>query len=180
MKIIREDSIAVLVDIQEKFVPHINEVEILLQNVNKITEGFNVLGIPIVLTEQNSAKLGHTVNSIQSVLLNYDPIDKLCFSCVQNDTFLTKIKNTGKNQIILAGIETHICVLQTAIDLLELDHQVYVLEDCVSSRTQANKINGLNRIRQHGGVITCIESVLFEICGEAGTDEFRKISAIIK
>jgi len=180
MKIKRDDAFFLFIDIQEKFIPHIHKSSELLKQISILIQGVETLKIPYIVSEQNPDKLGQTENSISRLMQQYSPFHKMCFSCAENDSLLQKIKESGRNSIILCGIEAHICVLQTAMDLIDLGFKVYVLEDGVSSRTEFHKQNGLNRIRQHSGIITNIESVLFELCGIAGTDEFRLVSKLIK
>jgi len=180
MRLKRENAIACIIDVQEKFIPHIHESALLLKNTGTIIQGLQALDIPVILTEQNPSKLGNTMPDLKNLIKDYQPVEKMCFSCVEHLPFEQQLAASGRRQVILAGIETHICVLQTALDLIHSGYQVFVVEDCVSSRKEYTKTNALERMRQAGAVITCYESVLFELCGIAGTDEFRAVSALVK
>lgn len=180
MRIQKNDTLALVIDFQERLYPLIDSHEQLTRNVPLLLEGLGVLGIPVVLTEQYRKGLGPTVPFLAEKLPGVEPLEKLSFSCCDEPSMMERIERSGKRTIVLCGIETHICVLQTAIDLVERGYHPVVVADCVSSRTACNKQIGLERMKQEGVRITSYESVLFELCRVAGTDVFKAISKLVK
>lgn len=180
MRIKRENTVAVVIDVQQKLFPFIYENEKLTNNIIRLVNGLKVLGIEILVTEQYSKGLGNTILQIQEALGEFKHIEKMCFSCYGDDEFVKQLKHTGRKNVILCGIESHVCVLQTAIDLLDADFNVALIEDCVSSRNPNDKKIAVERIRQEGAIISTYESILFELCMVSGTDEFKAISKIVK
>lgn len=180
MRIVLEDTVAVCVDIQEKFTKIIYKFGEILKNSQILIDGLNVLEVPILLTEQYPKGLGYTISEIKDHLYEYNPIEKLAFSCCGSDTFCKVLKKSGKKNVIVFGIETHVCVLQTALDLIEMGYQSVLIEDCVSSRKKSDRKTALNRMRQEGAIITSSESILFELSKAAGTDKFKQISNLVK
>lgn len=181
MRILKEETIAVIVDIQEKLFPHIYDNEKLLNNSLKLISGLQILDIPLIITEQYTKGLGKTLESIINQLQNsYQPIEKIDFSCYGSDDFSDLIKKHNKKNIIVFGIETHVCVLQTTLDLLENGYKPIVIEDCVSSRKLNDKNIAIERMRQEGAIISSLESILFELCRKAGNDTFKSISKLVK
>jgi nicotinamidase-related amidase len=180
MRIHPEDSAAVVVDIQERLLPHIFQWEQTLQNCLKLIEGLQVLSVPVVVTQQYTKGLGPTDPSIVNRISRFSYIEKNTFSCCGEPAFTEKLSSLGKKSIILCGIETHVCVLQTCIDLLESGYIPVVVEDCVSSRKPNDKLIAISRMRQEGARITTLESLLFELTRCAGTDTFKSISRLVK
>lgn len=173
---------ALIVDIQEKLVPVIYNSEELIANTIKLIKGLNELDVPIIISQQYTKGLGMTVPEIldacgEDVSFYYD---KLSFSCAQDETILSAIKACNKKNIIICGMEAHICVLQTVIDLIMLGYNVILIEDCISSRREADKHTGIKRAYAEGAIPASYESLLFELMQCAGTESFKKISAIIK
>lgn len=180
MRIKRKNSIAVIIDMQEKIFPVISENSILEDKLRRFIQGLKVLGVDIIVTEQYSKGLGSTIKSIQDVLVDYSPLEKMSFSCCGIDTFEKRLKESGKNTVLITGIETHVCVLQTVLDLLDKGYIVVVIEDCVSSRNLNDKRVAIERMRDEGAIITVYESILFEMLELSGTEEFKTISRIVK
>jgi isochorismate hydrolase len=181
LRILNDAAVAVIIDIQEKLFPHIYANEQLAENCRKLISGLLVLEVPLLVTEQYTAGLGPTITPLQEILSeSYVPVEKLAFSCCGAPDFMNKLKLSGKNSVILMGIETHVCVLQTALDLLENGFVPVIVEDCVSSRKTADKQIAIERMRSEGCVITSLESILLELCRAAGTDKFKAISRLIK
>lgn len=181
MRILKEDTLAVIVDIQERLFPHISEHEKLLENSLKLISGLQTLEVPLVITEQYTKGLGKTLEPIVTKLENsYQPIEKIDFSCYGSNDFADLIKNHGKKNIIVFGMETHVCVLQTTLDLIEHGYNPIVIEDCVSSRNLNDKNIAIHRMRQEGAIISSLESILFELCRKAGSDTFKAISKLVK
>ncbi|GIW22234.1 MAG: hydrolase [Candidatus Sericytochromatia bacterium] len=181
MRIKSEDSLLLIIDIQEKLFPHISNNKILLENVIKLIKGIKILKLPILITEQYTKGLGFTLDEIKQELdLEYKPFEKMAFSCCKEDIFFQKLKDLNKKNIVICGIETHVCVLQTCIDLLENGFNPIIVEDCVSSRKENDKKIAINRMNNEGSLITTYESILLELCVKSGTDIFKSISKIIK
>lgn len=181
MRIRKENTSAVLIDIQEKLFPHINNHEELLERTIILIKGLDILGVPITVTEQYTKGLGHTLSEVQEALAeSYKPIEKMSFSCCGSDEFNKRQEGAGHSTIILFGIETHVCVLQTALDLLEKGVCPVIPEDAVSSRKLSDKTIAIERLRQEGARITTVESLLFELCVVSGTDRFKAISKLVK
>jgi nicotinamidase-related amidase len=181
MRILAEDTMALIVDYQEKLVPVIDRGEELLQHTQILMKGLQVLGIPMLVTQQYTKGIGMTVSQLTEILggdFSYE--DKLTFSCAQDETILAKIKASGKMNIIVCGIEAHICVLQTVIDLISMGYHVILVEDCVGSRRENDRIVGIKRALIEGAFPTTYEAILFELTRVANTDAFKEISRLIK
>jgi isochorismate hydrolase len=180
MRILRENSIGLFIDIQDRLFPHMLDMEQVEQNLIALTTAFKVLEIPYLVTEQYTKGLGSTIQLLRIALGEYETIEKTTFSCCDEPVFMDAISAAGRKNIILCGIETHVCVLQTAIDLLEAGYQPVVIEDCVSSRKLSDKITAIERMRQEGVTITSLESILFELTRNSGTETFKAISKLVK
>jgi nicotinamidase-related amidase len=181
MRILKEDTVAITVDIQSKLFPSIYDNEKIERNCIKLINGLKIFEIPLIVTEQYVKGLGETIPSIKDALKeDYNPIEKMAFSCCQSKDIMKFIKDFNKTHVILFGIETHVCVMQTALDLLGLGITPVIVEDCVSSRNPNDKKMAIKRLRQDGAIITTLESLLFEICQESGTDEFKQLLKVVK
>ncbi len=180
MRILKEQTVAALIDVQEKLAPHIHNMEAVIKRQEILVQGLQVLGVPVMVTEQYTKGLGVTVPELKSVLADYAPIEKMAFSCCDDPHFLEPLKDSGRKSVILFGIEAHVCVLQTTLDLLEAGYRPVVIEDCVSSRKESDKLTALRRMQQAGAIISTSESVLFELCRVSGTESFKQISKLFK
>lgn len=180
MRINRDESTGIVIDIQERLYPHMYRKDELLHNCLRLLEGFRILGIPVLRTEQYPKGLGTTLEPIKRLVQPDHPIEKISFSCCDEAAFRSELERTGRKTVILCGIETHVCILQTAVDLLEADYRPVVVTDCVSSRKEEDRLIALERMRTEGAVLTTCESVLFELARYAGTDEFKAISRLVK
>lgn len=180
MRILRENTIGLFIDIQDRLFPHMLDMEQVEQNLITLTAALKVLEIPFLVTEQYTKGLGFTIQLLRIALGEYQAIEKTTFSCCDEPAFMNAISTGGKKNILLCGIETHVCVLQTAIDLLETGYQPVVIEDCVSSRKLSDKNTAIERMRQEGVIITSLESVLFELTRNSGTEIFKAISKLVK
>jgi nicotinamidase-related amidase len=180
MRILKDNTAAVIIDIQEKLFPHMNNKDILEENTIKLINGLNTLNIPLIITEQYPKGLGTTTEKIKEQIKKGSYIDKISFSCCDEPNFMDKLNSLNKKFIILAGIETHVCVLQTAIDLISNNFLPVIIENCTSSRKALDKNTAIKRIYSEGAVISTYESLLFELCRFAGTEIFKKLSKIIK
>jgi nicotinamidase-related amidase len=175
-----ENVALLIVDIQGNLAQSMHGKELLFKSVQKLIKGIQVLGIPILWTEQNPQGLGPTIPEIAYILSSIQPISKMSFSCCQNDRFMQALKALNRNQVLIAGIETHICVYQTAVDLANLGYEVQVVTDAVSSRNMENKEIGLQRMRDSGVSLTSVETALFELLKVAEGEQFKNILKIVK
>jgi nicotinamidase-related amidase len=157
-----------------------NEKEKLVENLQKLIKGERALGVPIILTEQNPAGLGDTVPEIAELVPDVKPIPKFCFSCCGEEDFMQIMKALDRKQVLLTGIETHVCVYQTAVELVNAGYEVQIVADCVSSRTPLNSEIGLKKASEAGASITSVETALFELLKIARGDTFKEISRIVK
>jgi nicotinamidase-related amidase len=180
MRILLNETAAVIIDIQEKLLPHIFENGKILHNNLKLIDGLEVLSVPLFVTQQYTRGLGPTVPSIAQKFPTFSYIEKVSFSCYDQPDFEEKMKNSGKSNIILSGIETHVCILQTCLDLLSAGFKPVIVEDCVSSRNPDDNKVAIKRMRQEGAIITTLESILFELTRTAGNELFKTISKIVK
>ncbi len=176
----KTDSVLVVIDIQEKLVPAMDQRENVYVNCNHLLEATKLLDVPVVVTEQYPRGLGPTVNEIKENIPDYTPLEKVTFDCCKGDGFLEKISSLNKKQIIVTGMETHICVLQTCLSLIKEGYTVHLVGDAVCSRKKNDFKTARELIRDAGGVITCTETVLFQLLEKAGTPEFKNISKRIK
>ncbi len=181
MRILAEDTMALIVDFQERLVPAIHNNEELLHNTEILIKGLKILNIPMVVTQQYTKGIGMTVSSLaKAVGEDFNYFDKVAFSCAGDETVSRKIAAAGKSNIIICGIEAHICVLQTAVDLIDKGYNVILVEDCVGSRRDSDRQAGIRRALKEGAVPATYESILFELTRIAKTDVFKQISALIK
>ncbi|MCA1793055.1 MAG: hydrolase [Desulfobacteraceae bacterium] len=175
-----DNTVMLLVDVQGQLAQVMHEKEKLFQSLEILIKGMNILEVPILWMEQIPAKLGPTVDEIRPLLAKTSPIEKDSFSCCREPAFMEKFDALSRNQVLITGIETHICVFQTGYELLNKGYEVQVVSDCVSSRTRENKEVGLQRIRHSGAQITSVEMVFFELMRRAKGDHFRQIVKLIK
>jgi nicotinamidase-related amidase len=180
VKLERSQTALVVVDVQEAFRPVVIEFDRVSHNVAVLIEGARILGVPVIATEQYPKGLGRTVPEVARQLDGIDPIEKLCFSAAGAEEFSKRLEASGRDQILLCGIESHVCVNQTAEDLLAGDHEVHVVQDAVSSRSDENRRLGLHKMEHAGAVITSVETALFELLGAAGTADFKEIQKLVK
>lgn len=180
-KILRRKNTALLIiDIQERILGVMQNPEGVVTNTVKLINGFKILNTPIYYTEQYPKGLGETEATIKNALGEAEAIQKLSFSCSGAGNLFEELKEKGITQIAITGIETHVCVQQTVLDLLANDFQVDLAADAVSSRNSFNYETALNRMRQNGAEITTTEAILFELLEVCGTEEFKQISKIVK
>ncbi|WP_129600532.1 hydrolase [Anaerophilus nitritogenes] len=180
MRILKDNTIAVIIDMQERLLPHMENKNNLLQNFKTLIQGLHALNIPMIVSEQYPKGLGSTVEEISQILGDCTNIEKMSFSCFDEVKLQQQIDYMNKEWIIIAGIESHICVLQTVIDLIDNGYVPVVVEDCISSRKENDKKIAIERMRQMGAIITTTESILFELCRFATTDAFKVISKLVK
>ncbi len=176
-KLTRQDTILLVIDVQDRLRPHMNKKEDLVDNIKKLIKSFNIMGIPMILTEQYPKGLGKTIKEIKDELKNYEYIEKICFDCFDNGGFAKKIK--AKN-LVICGIETHVCVLQTVLSALSRKFDTYVVADAVSSRKQFDYEIAIRRMENIGAKLTTTEMIIFQLLRKAGTPEFKEVQKIIK
>ncbi len=180
MRILKQEAIGVVIDIQERLFLHIHEHEQLTHNCQILIQGLQALQVPLLVTQQYTKGLGETIEPLKTLLAQNECIEKSAFSCCDDEGFSNQLDATGKKNVILLGIETHVCLLQTVLDLKAKGFQPIVVEDCVSSRKAADKATAIERMRQEGAIITSYESILFELARYSGTPEFKQISKLVK
>lgn len=180
MRIKAEDTMALIVDYQESLMKVMYQAEELEKNASTLIKGLKILDIPMIITQQYTKGLGNSVASVYEAAETEDYMDKLTFSCYKDEQIKAAVDNSGKKNVIICGIETHICVLQTCIDLKAAGYQPILVTDCISSRKKSDKETGIQRAIQEGVLVTCYESILFELLEKAGGDTFKKISKLIK
>ena len=166
----------VVVDVQEAFRPAVLDFDRVAAGAATLVRGARILDLPVIVTQQYPKGLGATVPELAEHLDGIEPIDKVCFSAAAADGFDLQ----GRDQALICGIESHVCVSQTAHDLLDRGVQVHVARDAVTSRTEENRELGLHKMEGAGAVVTSVETALFELLGEAGTDAFKQVQALVK
>ncbi len=178
----KEDTSFVVVDVQERLMGAMPEdiTETNLKNMKILLEAAKVLGIPVTVTEQYPKGLGPTIDEIKDSVDNFAPVEKVVFSCARSPEFESAIKDIGRGSVLLCGVETHVCVLQTAIDMVNKGYTVYVPADAVISRRELDWEKGINLIEKAGAVVGTTEAFLFQLLETAGTDEFKQISRLVR
>jgi len=170
----REHATLLVVDVQEKLAPAVHDADGLLARLRWLIGASHDLGLPILFSEQYPRGLGHTVPALLEVVPGARTVEKLHFSCVAGDGLPDSLMQ--RDQVIVCGMETHVCILQTVLDLLDEDKEVFVVSDAVSSRREADHQAGLARMRDAGAHLVTREMVLFELLHQSGTDEFKAAS----
>lgn len=174
------NSMVLMIDIQEKLVKATN-AETEAENARKMIEAANLLGLPVLVSEQYPKGLGSTVSSIsENLSANTKIIEKSAFSLLKEENALETVKSYGKNQIILFGIETHICVLQTAIELIKNGFEVYLIKNASKSRQESEHLAGIDAMKENGAKIVTLEIALFELLETSKHPQFKQIQALIK
>ncbi len=173
-------TVLVVIDIQEKFQDLIYRMDMVLDGTTRLVRFCQELDIPVLVTEHYSKGLGATVDRIQDLFTPHRPIEKIHFSCAGNEAFSQALADTGRDQVVLCGIETHVCVYQTARDLLREGKQVAVAADAVSSCAKANHKLGLRCLREIGAQTPGVQMLMFDILARAGTSEFKKVAPLLR
>jgi len=180
-KLLKPQTTALLIiDIQERILPVINNYQRVVDGTLKLIKGFKVLGLPIFYTEQYPKGLGPTVQSITEALGDIKPFDKMSFSCSGAVNLFDELRSKNLLQVVVCGIEAHVCVQQTVLDLSENGFQINLAADAVSSRKEIDYSVALERMRHHGIEVSTTESILFELLNICGTSQFKDISKIVK
>lgn len=181
MKLLDEkDSLLLVIDIQERLVASLDK-NVIISRVGKLVDAARILGIPVLASEQYPNGLGRTIPVISGKFpAGTDVIEKTSFSLLREDGFLEKLKSYGKKQIIICGIETHICVHQTAAELIEAGFDVVVAKDACASRNKYEFKQGIEAMQDNGAKISCVEIILFEWLRSAKHPHFKEVQALIK
>jgi nicotinamidase-related amidase len=172
----RERAALVVVDVQEAFRPAVVDFERVAANSAVLVQGARILGLPVIATEQYPKGLGRTVPEVAAHLDGVERLEKVCFSATDSAGF----DLGGRDQALVCGIESHVCVSQTAHGLLDRGLEVHVARDAVSSRTEENRELGLHKMESSGAVVTSVETALFELLGAAGSEEFKRVQELVK
>ncbi|MBS91967.1 MAG: hydrolase [Rickettsiales bacterium] len=182
MIIDQNNSCLVIVDVQTKLAEKIFNKNKVINNINLLVKIFKVLNLPIILTEQYPNGLGPTVPEIEDNLkgIDIERIEKTSFSCLGSDLFRKILKKNKKNQIILTGIETHICILQTSFDLIKEEYDVFLIDEATGSRNIDHRSISIERMKNLGVIFTNIEMLIFELLKDSTNPHFKELSGLIK
>ena len=180
MRIQVDNTIFCLVDVQERLFPFMNNKDLIEKNLLTLVKGLKLHKIPFIINEQYKKGLGETIPSIRTLVSEDLHFEKTTFSSCKNEDTLEKIKSINKPFVLVAGIETHVCILQTCLDLLDNGFTPVLVTDCVSSREQNNTTMAIKRLIQAGVIPTTYESILFELTKSSKNPVFKEISALVK
>ena len=183
MALPREGTTLLLVDVQERLFPAMDadHREEVMRNIKILVATAKRLKLPIVVTEQYAKGLGHTLQELRDALpADVRPVAKVVFSCWAAEEARMRLQSLGTRRVILAGIEAHVCVLMTALDLLGADLAVHVAADAITSRTQANWRLATEQLRQAGAVVSGTETLMFQLLGQADSEDFRELARLIR
>jgi len=175
-----QDSLLLVVDIQDKLLLTMSHGKQVVENSTKLVKAANLLNVPILVTEHYPQGLGATVATLAGELDKATKLEKMTFSCCRGEGMLELVKQSGRKQLIICGMETHVCVLQTVLDLLKDGVRAFVVADAVCSRTKLNWRTALAQIEQAGGTVTIAEAVIFQWLERADRPEFKQALDIIK
>lgn len=175
-----DDTGIVLLDVQEKLMPVMGRKERVTDNILKLIHLSKLYNLPVILTEQYPKWLGPTISEIKETLSPYNPLEKMHFNCCDAENFNTRLESEGLTNIILTGVESHICICLTCFSLLEKGYNVHVPQDAIDSRTDENWRIGLELMRGAGALITATETVIYQIMKKAGTKEFKAMLKITR
>lgn len=180
----KENTVLILIDVQGRLAQLMHNKEELFDSLQTLIKGLSIMQIPVIWVEQIPEKLGSTIPEVaslmQELMPDVKPISKKSFSCCGNEKFMGQFKAINRRQVLVVGIETHICVYQTSLELLDAGFEVQVVADCVSSRKKENKEIGIRRIVQAGGAETSTEMIIFELMKAAEGDIFKKMVKVVK
>lgn len=174
-----DQSCLLMIDMQEKLLPVTDGPEGVANNCAILMKAAARMSVPTLISEQYPKGLGYTVPELTNLTGQNEAVEKLAFSCMGEETYAKRFNDLGRSQAVLAGIETHVCVLQTAFDLIDQGHDVFVVADAVTSRTPLNRQTALDRMKEAGATIMTTEMVVFEWLRVAGTPEFKELSKMV-
>lgn len=177
----RESAALAVIDMQEAFRPVMPDFGEVASRIAVAVQGARLLEVPVIVTEQYPKGLKHTAGEIVAALpVELKPIEKSCFSSCGAEDFISRLANRNVKQVLVCGIEAHICVLQTSLDLLARGFEVFLLADCITSRRPENKLAALSRLTQAGAIYSTLEMALFEMMRTADSPQFKAIQNLIK
>ena len=177
----QEQAVLVVIDVQEKLVPAMDEriCGQVVSHVNMLVEGFQGMNLPVIATEQYPRGLGHTIEELKAAT-EQQCVEKIAFSCLGEPHFMTALEKTGARQVVLVGMEAHVCVYQTLIDLLDRGFIVHLVRDAICSRFKSDYQTAISMAQQMGAVLTTTEIALFQLVGVAGSESFKLISKLAR
>jgi len=175
-----DNSFLLLVDVQGKLAELMHRRRELYENLSKLIKGIRILELPIIWMEQYPKGLGETIDEIKSLLDGYTPFAKVSFGCGGDEAIMGAIRDLNRRQVVVAGIETHVCVYQSCKQLLEEGFDVTLVADCTSSRTSHDREIGISALANAGVKLSSVEMLLFELLGKAGGEKFKQISQLVK
>ncbi|MCL2526879.1 MAG: hydrolase [Defluviitaleaceae bacterium] len=175
----QENTALAVIDIQERLAPSIHNIETLVRTTAACISGCKLLDIPVIVLQQYTKGLGETVPAIKEAIGEFTPVEKITFSACQSQEFRNMLAETGRKNVIITGIEAHICVQLTVLELLQSGYNVYVLADCIGSRKDPSRVYAEERMRQAGAVVTTMESALFEVLGRADHPMRKEITKLV-
>lgn len=176
----RDDAVFAFIDLQERFVPSIHDIARVISRAAILARAAGILGLPVGVTQQYPKGLGPTVPELREALPLHEPIDKTVFSSLCEPAFRRSLEGTGRRSVVVSGIEAHVCVLQTSLDLLANGYKVWVVVDAVGSRTPFDRDLGLRQLEAAGAALSSTEMVLFQLLRDAKAPGFREVQALIK
>ena len=177
--IVEDETLLLIVDVQQKLINNIKDNQLLIFNIKKLIDTCNLLNVRIAFTEQNPIKLGKTIESI-SKKQEYPKFEKMEFSCIKNKHFINYINQNNFKNIIVCGIESHICILQSSIELLDKGLNILIPRDAIGSRNEIDNDTAFSRLVLSGAVSSTTESIICELCKTSSRKEFREVSKILK
>ncbi|MCF8359657.1 MAG: isochorismatase family protein [Prolixibacteraceae bacterium] len=180
MRIERENCVGLVIDVQEKLVPAMHKMDKTLGHLKRLILGLQELSVPLLFTQQYSKGLGETIPDVSTLIGGFSYIEKDTFSCCDEPSFVEALKQKDVQHVIIAGIESHVCVLQTAIDLKAAGYSPVVVADCITSRSKSDVRIALQRFAYEGIMVASMESVLFELTRTSKAPEFKSISKLVK
>lgn len=178
--LLTRSCIFLLVDVQEKLFPYVEDKEEMLKNIKLLLKFAKIMNIPIIASEHYTKGLGSTIEDVKSLIPEVKPVQKTCFSCCGNEELVSTLKRFESKTLVIFGIESHICIGQTALDAKAMGYDVHVVADAISSRSKFNMNIGMEKMRQFGIVITSTETVLYEIMESKDIKEFKDVLPLLK
>lgn len=175
-----EDAVLLIIDVQESFRKPIQEFANLTRNISILVEASKILKLPVVVTEQYPQGLGNIVAEIAACLGDHKLFEKSCFSCCGSDDFVSALSDINRKQILVSGIEAHVCVSQTVHDLIQLDYQPHLITDAIQSRSPKNRDTGIEKMVSAGAIPSSVETALFEMLVESNTETFKAVQRLVK
>ena len=180
MRINKENAIGLVIDVQENKFNQLSNKETFLKNTLNVINGLKILGVPLIVTQQNTEVQGATVQEINQAIGNFSYIEKSHFSCYREPAFIRVLNRVGKRNVVIVGTEAHICIMQTALDLIYNNFNPVVVADAIDSVREEDRKLALWRMRDVGAVMATTESILFELCRETGIPEYEQLVNLLR